>query len=94
VGKPAAVFTSTSTMHGGQESTLLSMMLPLLHHGALIVGIPFTEPGLHSTRTGGTPYGASHVAGDDDKLPISAEEKNLAQALGRRVAETVRSLNR
>ncbi len=94
VGKPAAVFTSTSTMHGGQESTLLSMMLPLLHHGALIVGIPFTEPALNSTRTGGTPYGASHVAGSDDKAPISDEERQLARALGRRVAETARRLAR
>jgi len=91
-GKPAAVFTSTSTMHGGQESTLLSMMLPLLHHGALIVGIPFTEPALNSTRTGGTPYGASHVAGGDDKAPISDEERLLARVLGRRVAETARRL--
>lgn len=91
-GKPAAVFTSTSTMHGGQESTLLSMMLPLLHHGALIVGIPFTEPSLNSTRTGGTPYGASHVAGGDDKAPISDDERLLARALGRRVAETARKL--
>ena len=92
VGKPAAFFTSTSTMHGGQESTLLSMMLPLLHHGAIIVGIPFTEPLLSSTRTGGTPYGASHVAGNDDKAPISEEEKLLARALGRRLAETARKL--
>ena len=92
VGKPAACFTSTSAMHGGQESTLLSMMLPLLHHGALLVGIPFTEPLLHSTRTGGTPYGASHVAGIDDKAPLSEEEKQLARALGRRVAEIARKL--
>lgn len=94
VGKPAAVFTSTSSMHGGQESTLLSMMLPLLHHGALIVGIPFTEPLLGSTRTGGTPYGASHVAGNDGQLPLSEEEKSLARALGRRVAQTARKLAR
>jgi NAD(P)H dehydrogenase (quinone) len=92
VGKPAAVFTSTATMHGGQESTLLSMMLPLLHHGAVIVGIPFTESLLSTTRSGGTPYGASHVAGSDDKAPISDEEKTLARALGRRVAETARKL--
>ena len=85
-GKPAAVFTSTGTMHGGQEATLLSMILPLLHHGALIVGIPYTEPALHSTRSGGTPYGASHVAGDDDREPISDEERELARALGRRIA--------
>jgi NAD(P)H dehydrogenase (quinone) len=85
-GKPAAVFTSTGTMHGGQEATLLSMILPLLHHGALVVGLPYTEPALHATRTGGTPYGASHVAGDHDDRPLSEEEKELARALGRRVA--------
>lgn len=87
VGKPAACFTSTASMHGGQETTLLSMMLPLLHHGAVIVGIPYTEPLLTSTTSGGTPYGASHVAGSADKMPISEEEKQLARALGRRVAE-------
>lgn len=92
VGKPAAVFTSTSTMHGGQESTLLSMMLPLLHHGALIVGLPFTEPLLNSTRSGGSPYGATHLAGIDSQLPLSDEEKALARALGRRVAEIARKL--
>lgn len=92
VGKPAAFFTSTASMHGGQESTLLSMMLPLLHHGAVIVGIPYTEPLLTTTRTGGTPYGASHVAGSDDRAPISEEEKLLARALGRRLAETARKL--
>lgn len=85
-GKPAAVFTSTASMHGGQESTLLTMMLPLLHHGMVIVGLPFTEPALGSTRTGGTPYGASHFAGaQDDPLP-SEDEKQLARALGRRLA--------
>ena len=92
VGKPAAVFTSTESMHGGQESTLLSMMLPLLHHGALIVGIPYTEPRLSSTRTGGTPYGASHVAGSDDAAAFSEDEKQLARALGRRVATIARKL--
>lgn len=92
VGKPAAFFTSTASQHGGQETTLLTMMLPLLHHGALIVGIPYTEALLSSTRTGGTPYGASHVAGSDDKMPISDEEKQLARALGRRVAEIARKL--
>ena len=86
VGKPAAVFTSTATMHGGQESTLLSMMLPLLHHGCVIAGIPFTEPLLSSTRSGGTPYGASHVAGPADDPQPSDEEAALARALGRRVA--------
>lgn len=86
VGKPAAVFTSTSTMHGGQESTLLSMMLPLLHHGALLVGVPFTESVLNTTTTGGTPYGASHVAGVGNDNPISDDEAAIARALGRRVA--------
>ena len=87
VGKPAAVFTSTSTMHGGQESTLLSMMLPLLHHGCVIAGIPFTEPLLSTTRTGGSPYGATHVAGTQDDPQPSDEEAQLARALGRRVAQ-------
>ena len=86
VGKPAGVFTSTTTMHGGQESTLLSMMVPLLHHGCVLVGIPFTEPALSTTRSGGTPYGASHVAGTDDDPQPTAEEAQLARALGRRVA--------
>ena len=92
VGKPAAVFTSTGALHGGQESTLLSMMLPLLHHGAILVGIPFTEPGLNETRSGGTPYGASHVAGIDDKAPLTEDEQVLARALGRRVATIARQL--
>lgn len=93
VGKPAAVFTSTSTMHGGQESTLLSMMLPLLHHGMLLVGIPFTEQVLNTTRTGGTPYGLSHVAGIKGESPISDDERTLALALGRRLAEIVQRLS-
>ncbi|MGH8234615.1 MAG: NAD(P)H:quinone oxidoreductase [Rhodanobacteraceae bacterium] len=92
VGKPCAVFTSTSTMHGGQESTLLSMMLPLIHHGMLVVGIPFTERALHTTLTGGTPYGASHVSGDEGNNPISDDERSLARALGRRVADTAKRL--
>ncbi|HET9820037.1 MAG TPA: NAD(P)H:quinone oxidoreductase [Rhodanobacteraceae bacterium] len=92
VGKPCAVFTSTSTMHGGQESTLLSMLLPLLHHGMLVVGIPFTEAALHTTATGGTPYGASHVSGDDGNNPISDDERKLARALGRRVAGVAKQL--
>ena len=87
VGKPAGVFTATSTMHGGQESTLLSMMLPLLHHGAMLLGIPFTEAELNTTTSGGTPYGASHVSGADGGRPISEDEKKLARALGRRVAQ-------
>jgi NAD(P)H dehydrogenase (quinone) len=92
VGKPAAVFTSTASMHGGQESTLLSMQLPLLHHGCLIVGLPFSEPALASTRGGGTPYGASHVAGQSDDATLSDDEKALAQALGRRLADIARRL--
>jgi NAD(P)H dehydrogenase (quinone) len=87
VGKPAAVFTSSASMHGGQESTLLSMMLPLLHHGCVIAGIPFTEPLLSTTRSGGTPYGASHVAGARDEAQPSEEEAVLARALGRRIAQ-------
>lgn len=93
-GKPAAVFTSTSTMHGGQESTLLSMMLPLLHHGMLMVGIPYTEKALHETDAGGTPYGASHVSGDDGGRSLTAMEKSLCQVIGRRVAETALQLAR
>jgi len=85
-GKPAAVFTSTSSMHGGQESTLLSMMLPLMHHGMLIVGIPYTEKELSSTRSGGTPYGASHLAGVHNDVAITEEEQRLCIALGRRLA--------
>lgn len=92
VGKPAAVFTSTATMHGGQETTLVSMMLPLLHHGALVMGIPYTEAALNATRTGGTPYGASHVAGSGDDAPISDDERTLARVLGRRVATVAAKL--
>ena len=87
VGKPAGVFTSTSTMHGGQEATLLSMMLPLLHHGCVIAGIPYTESALNTTRTGGTPYGASHYAGLKDDPQPSDEEAILARVLGRRIAQ-------
>jgi NAD(P)H dehydrogenase (quinone) len=87
VGKPAAVFTSTATQHGGQESTLLSMLVPLLHHGCVIAGIPFTEPQLSTTRSGGTPYGASHVAGAKDDPQPTDEEAALARALGRRIAQ-------
>ena len=85
-GKPAGVFTSTQTMHGGQETTLLSMMLPLLHHGMLLVGLPYTERALNETRSGGTPYGASHVGGGGRAAVLTEAEKTLAQALGRRVA--------
>jgi len=86
VDKPACVFTSTSSMHGGQESTLLSMINPLLHHGMIIVGLPYTESSLNNTCTGGTPYGPSHVAGMDNSQPISEDEGILAKAMGQRVA--------
>jgi len=86
VDKPAAVFTSTSSLHGGQETTLMSMMLPMLHHGMIITGLPYSETELLSTQTGGTPYGASHLAGTDSKLPLSEEEAHLCQALGKRLA--------
>jgi NAD(P)H dehydrogenase (quinone) len=88
VGKPAAVFTSSGSIHGGQESTLLSMMLPLLHHGMLIVGLPYTETELMSTRSGGTPYGASHLAGAAGERAVDATEKKLCIALGQRLAQT------
>ena len=91
-GKPAALFTSTGTMHGGQESTLLSMMLPLLHHGMVIVSLPYAEAELSTTQTGGTPYGASHVSGIANDQPISEAEKKLCLALGRRLAETALKL--
>ncbi|MEZ5503165.1 MAG: NAD(P)H:quinone oxidoreductase [Halioglobus sp.] len=87
--KPAAVFTSTSSLHGGQETTLLSMLLPLLHHGMLIVGLPYSEPGLMSTSSGGTPYGASHWAGGDNKRAVDEVEAALCRALGQRVARLV-----
>jgi NAD(P)H dehydrogenase (quinone) len=93
-GKPAAVFTSTQTLHGGQESTLLSMMLPLLHHGMVLVGIPFTERALAATQGGGTPYGASHVASASAAGEITDPERELAQALGRRVAALAQQLAR
>ena len=93
VDKPAGVFTSTSTMHGGQESTLLSMMIPLLHHGCVVAGIPYTEPLLSTTRSGGTPYGASHVAGTADNPQPSDDEAQLARALGRRIAHLAARLS-
>ncbi len=92
IDKPAAVFTSTSSLHGGQETTLLSMMLPLMHHGMLLLGLPYSEPDLLNTRSGGTPYGASHLAGADSQMPLSDEEKRLCQALGQRLANTCVSL--
>ena len=92
VGKPAAVFTSTSSLHGGQESTLLSMMLPLLHHGMFILGVPYTEPALSATRSGGTPYGASHLAGVDNNLGITEEERQICTTLGARLGKTALKL--
>jgi NAD(P)H dehydrogenase (quinone) len=91
-GKPAAVFSASSSMHGGQETTLVSMMLPLLHHGMVIVGLPYTEPGLMATPSGGTPYGASHVAGAASDRPVDDTEKALCIALGRRLADVARRL--
>lgn len=92
IGRPAGVFTSTSSLHGGQETTLLSMMLPLLHHGMLLLGLPYSETDLLHTRSGGTPYGPTHLAGPDSRLPLSDEEKRLCQALGRRLAITTAAL--
>jgi NAD(P)H dehydrogenase (quinone) len=92
-GKPAALFTSTSSMHGGQETTLLSMMLPLLHHGMLILGLPYSETDLLHTDAGGTPYGASHLAGTDSSKPLTEAEQRLCRALGRRLAETALKLS-
>jgi NAD(P)H dehydrogenase (quinone) len=86
-GKPACVFTSTASLHGGQETTLVSMMLPLLHHGMLVFGLPYTQAELNATRAGGTPYGASHFAGIADDLAVNAEERTLCIAQGRRLAE-------
>jgi len=91
-GKPAAVFTSTSTLHGGQESTLLSMMIPLLHHGMMVLGLPFSETDILTTTSGGNPYGASHWAGNDSDQPMSEEEKRLCRALGKRLAEAAHKL--
>jgi NAD(P)H dehydrogenase (quinone) len=93
-GKPACVFTSTGSLHGGQETTLVSMMLPLLHHGMLVMGLPYTQPELDATRAGGTPYGASHFAGLADDQPVSGEERTLCIAQGRRLAELALRLSR
>ena len=93
-GKPAAVFTSTASLHGGQEATLLSMMLPLIHHGMLIVGVPYSEPELMSTRSGGTPYGACHLAGPNADQPVTEDERRLCIALGTRLAEVAQKLSR
>ncbi len=92
VGKPACVFSATASMHGGQETTLISMMLPLMHHGMLMLGIPYTEPRLSNTITGGSPYGATHVSGAQHDKPVSDDEKQLAFALGKRLAEISKKL--
>lgn len=93
IGKPACVFTSSGSMHGGNETTLVTMMLPLMHHGMLIVGLPYSEPELSSTQTGGTPYGASHIGGAMDDKAISTDERKLCLALGKRLAETALKLS-
>lgn len=92
VDKPAAVFTSSASLHGGQETTLLNLAVPLLHHGMLLLGIPYLEPALNRTTTGGTPYGASHVAGIRDDAPLSEEEIQLCQALGKRLAKHAKNI--
>ena len=92
VGKPATVFSSTGSLHGGQETTLLSMMLPLIHHGMLLIGLPYTEPGLFEKEGGGTPYGATHVAGDKNELPVTKNEKELCFAIGKRLAKIAKKL--
>ncbi|MER2526449.1 MAG: NAD(P)H:quinone oxidoreductase [Candidatus Competibacter denitrificans] len=93
-GKPAAVFTSAATLHGGHETTLLTMMLPLLHHGMVLMGLPYTEADLHNTRSGGTPYGASHWAGPAPRGGLDQEEKRLCRAMGHRLAEVARKLRK
>ncbi|WP_439136285.1 NAD(P)H:quinone oxidoreductase [Pseudomaricurvus sp.] len=93
INKPAAAFTSTGSLHGGQETTLLTMMIPLLHHGMVLVGLPYSEPDLMETRSGGTPYGASHVAGTQSDNPLTDEEKRLCTALGKRVATLALTLD-
>lgn len=93
IGKPAAVFTSTGSMHGGNETTLITMMLPLMHHGMLMVGLPYSEPELSSTQSGGTPYGASHIGGSADDKAITVDERKLCLALGKRLAQTALKLS-
>ncbi|OUD12501.1 NAD(P)H:quinone oxidoreductase [Thioflexithrix psekupsensis] len=92
IGKPATVFTSTSSLHGGQESTLLSMMLPLWHHGMILMGLPYSEVDLITTTSGGTPYGATHVAGSDSQLPLTEAEQRLCRAQGERLAQLAKQL--
>ncbi len=93
IGKPAAAFTSTGSLHGGQESTLLSMMLPLMHHGMMIMGLPYSEATLMTTKDGGTPYGASHLAGKNNDRALSETESQLCRALGQRIAATAKKMN-
>lgn len=93
IGKPASVFTSTGSMHGGNETTLLTMMLPLMHHGMLMVGLPYSEPELSNTQSGGTPYGASHVGGSSDDKPITADERKMCMALGKRLGQIALKLS-
>ena len=93
IGKPAAAFTSTGSLHGGQESTLLSMMLPLMHHGMLLMGLPYSESALMMTTDGGTPYGASHLAGPNNDRPLSDNEAQLCRALGQRIATIAKALS-
>jgi NAD(P)H dehydrogenase (quinone) len=93
IGKPATVFTSTGSLHGGNETTLITMMLPLMHHGMLILGLPYSEPDLANTQSGGTPYGASHIGGTVDDHPITDEERKLCIAVGKRLAETALKLS-
>ena len=92
IGKPACVFTSTGSLHGGQESTLLTMMIPLLHHGMIVLGLPYSEPDLMSTSTGGSPYGVTHLAHADGSAPLSPEEQRLAKAQGKRLAQVALKL--
>lgn len=92
VGKPACVFSSSASMHGGQETTLMSMMLPLFHHGMLLLGLPYTEPALNTTQTGGTPYGVTHVSGVSSDRPMSQDELDLAQKMGKRIAQIAHQL--
>jgi len=92
IGKPATVFSSTGSLHGGQETTLLSMMLPLIHHGMLLIGIPYTESGLFAKEGGGTPYGATHVSGEKNELPISKNEKELCFTAGKRLAQIAKKM--
>jgi NAD(P)H dehydrogenase (quinone) len=94
IGRPAGVFTSTASLHGGQETTLLSLMLPLLHHGMILVGLPYSETELLRTRSGGTPYGPSHLAGPESNLPLTEEERRLCLALGKRLARAALALSR